>query len=103
MILLHERNHHMINLFYLFIISNIIQSVFANMAANHPPVNNFAIFFILLLAMTIAVDMPKLQVMGSCGDDCSSNSECGGWTACQWCWEKTDFNGNSYRSCSILP
>ncbi|PHT78731.1 hypothetical protein T459_16783 [Capsicum annuum] len=43
-----------------------------------------------------AVDMSgtsKLQVMGSCSDDCSSHSDCGGWTLCQWCWEHEDFNG----------
>ncbi|MCE5166608.1 hypothetical protein HAX54_022570 [Datura stramonium] len=69
-------------------------------------VNKFAIFFLLLLAITI-VDMPgssKLQVMGSCGDSCTSNSDCTGFTLCRWCFEKTNpFDNSKYKTCSILP
>ncbi|OIS95658.1 PREDICTED: fruit-specific protein-like [Nicotiana attenuata] len=96
------------------------------MAAKHSMIK-FAIFFTVLLTATI-VDMSrtsKVQVMalrqlpaeasilkmklfpvnmlGGCSDYCNSNSDCGGITLCQWCWEKTDFNDHKYRSCSMLP
>ncbi|PHT98422.1 Fruit-specific protein [Capsicum chinense] len=44
------------------------------------------------------------DVLGSCDSYCSSNSDCGGFTLCQWCWEKTNpFTGAIYSTCSILP
>lgn len=44
------------------------------------------------------------NVLGSCDDSCTTNSDCGGFTLCQWCWEKTNpFDGSTYRSCTVLP
>lgn len=44
------------------------------------------------------------NILGSCDSYCSSNSDCGGFTLCQWCWEKTNpFTGAIYSTCSILP
>ncbi|KAF3667858.1 hypothetical protein FXO38_08386 [Capsicum annuum] len=69
-------------------------------------VKKFAIFFVVLLAITI-VDMcgtsKVVQVTGSsCGDDCGSNSDCGGWTPCQWCNEKTNpYTGETFKSCDM--
>ncbi|PHU01836.1 Fruit-specific protein [Capsicum chinense] len=88
----------------------------------------FAIFFLVLLTTTTVDkcgtwkfqvmalrDLPyeatllqnKLllnNILGSCDSYCSSNSDCGGFTLCQWCWEKTNpFTGAIYSTCSILP
>ncbi|KAH0671935.1 fruit-specific protein-like [Solanum tuberosum] len=94
-------------------------------------VNKFVIVVVLLFAMTI-VDMfgtSNMQVMalrdlqinaertimkmklfsdvnilGDCSNSCKTDSDCsGGFTLCQWCWEKTDFNGRKYKTCSMLP
>ncbi|TMW84590.1 hypothetical protein EJD97_024884 [Solanum chilense] len=87
----------------------------------------FAIFFVVLLTTTL-VDMSgisKMQVMalrdippqetllkmklfptnilGLCNEPCSSNSDCIGLTLCQFCKEKTDLYGLTYRTCNLLP
>ncbi|KAJ8574443.1 hypothetical protein K7X08_026248 [Anisodus acutangulus] len=69
-------------------------------------VNKFAIFFVVLLTMTI-VDMPgtsKLQVMGACGELCQDHPDaCGGWSICRFCKRQTNPNGQTYIACAFLP
>ncbi|KAG5603997.1 hypothetical protein H5410_025489 [Solanum commersonii] len=69
-------------------------------------VNKFVIFFVLLLAIAI-VDMSgssKLQVMASCSDRCSSNSDCTGFTLCRFCFQRTNpFDDTKYSECGFLP
>ncbi|CAN4100106.1 unnamed protein product [Withania somnifera] len=91
--------------------------------ASKNSVIKFAIFFFVLLTTTIVDmcgtsafrDMPlearlvkwKLltpSILGGCDNSCSANSDCGGFTLCQWCWEKTNpFDGSTYKTCTILP
>jgi len=43
-------------------------------------------------------------ILGGCSNSCYSDSDCsGGFTLCQWCWDKTAFNGRKYKTCSVLP
>ncbi|MCD7451856.1 hypothetical protein HAX54_013569 [Datura stramonium] len=69
-------------------------------------VNKFAIFFVVLLAMSI-VDMPgspKLQVVGFCGDLCQDRpNACGGWSICRFCKPMVNPLGQSYIACAFLP
>ncbi|MCD7469232.1 hypothetical protein HAX54_008096 [Datura stramonium] len=92
--------------------------------ASKNSVINFAIFFLVLFTATIGTlklqvialrDMPPeitllkmklfpINILGGCDDSCTSNSDCGGFTLCQWCWEKTNpFDDSKYSTCSLLP
>ncbi|KAK6788782.1 hypothetical protein RDI58_012580 [Solanum bulbocastanum] len=67
-------------------------------------VNKFAIVFVLLLAINIVRDGSKLQVMASCSDSCSSNSDCTGFTLCRFCFQRTNpFDDTKYSACGFLP
>ncbi|KAH0675105.1 hypothetical protein KY290_024134 [Solanum tuberosum] len=91
-------------------------------------VNKFVIVVVLLFAMTIVETsnmqvmalrdlqinaertimkmklFPDINILGACSNPCKTNSDCsGGFTLCQWCWEKSTFTGRKYKECGVLP